>query len=307
MLIIGHKSPDTDSVVSAIVWADIQKKLGKEAIPGVAGKINNETSFVLDHFGVALPKEITSIADKEVFLVDHNSFDQSPDGGQQAKLLGCLDHHLLSGVKSTEPTYFRCEPVGSTSTLVASFAFEKDIELNRVSAGLLAAGLISDTFNLTSPTTTEQDRKVLQKLTKLSGIDVEEFAKKMFEAKSSLKGISISEIVSKDYKEFEFNGIKFGFGVWETVLPDPVLEKKKEIKEAVVSLKEKNKMDHMFFAVVDILKQQSFIITPGAQEETITKEVLGGETKEELIFLKSIVSRKKQMIPPLGEYFEKLR
>ncbi len=309
MLIIGHKNPDTDSVVSALVLAQLlQKKplLRGRVFAGRAGEVNNETKFVLNYFKVKAPALVKSIKSKEVFLVDHNSIAESAEGREESVLLGVLDHHCLGGVSTASPVYYRCEAVGSTSTLVAKMFEENSVKPNRLQAGLLLAGLLSDTLNFTSPTTSKEDKKIASKLQKISGLKINEFAKKMFEAKSSLAGVKLEEVISKDYKEFKFGKVKFGFGVWETVMPQALLEKKERLIKSLRELKQKSKLDLVFFAVVDILKNQSHLIAPGSGEEQAASKALGVQTEDSLAFMPGVVSRKKQMIPPLAEYFEKL-
>lgn len=306
MLIIGHKNPDTDSVVSALVLAQVREKIGhKNQTPARAGELNNETKFVLKQLKVKAPKLAKDVRGKEIFLVDHNAAKESPAGREQAILRGVLDHHYLSGLETVEPIYFRCKPVGSTSTLVARLAAQNNVKLSKTQAGLLLAGILSDTLAFASPTTTREDEKRAREMQKISGLKINVFAQQMFEAKSSLAGIKISEIVGKDYKEYSFGQTKFGFGVWETVLAKPLLAKKEELKKSLAALKKKNKQDFIFFAVVDIFKNQSHWVVLGEAEKTVIEKVFKFKEKDGVVFMPEIVSRKKQMVPSLGKYFQK--
>lgn len=309
MLILGHKNPDTDSVVSALVLAQLAQKkalFGGKVSAGRAGEINNETKFVLDYFKVKAPGLIKSIKGKEVFLVDHNSSAEAAEGKEESILLGVLDHHLLSGVSTASPVYYRCETVGSTSTLVAKMFEENGVKPSKLQAKLLLAGILSDTLNLTSPTATKEDKRVVGKLQKISGLKIGEFVEKMFEAKSSLVGVKLEEVIGKDYKNFEFGKIKLGFGVWETVKPQTLLDKKEQLIEFLRKSKQKSRLDFVFFAIVDIIKNQSYWVISGDEEKQVVEQVFGARIKDKLAFMPGIVSRKKQMIPPLAGYFEKL-
>lgn len=304
MLVVGHKNPDTDSVVAAIVMAQLQQKLnGQKCTPARAGELNNETKFVLRHFKTKAPRLVNNIAGQEVFLVDHNSPKESPAGREQAVLRGVLDHHYLCGLETTEPIYFRVKPVGSTSALVARFALQNKMKLTKTQAGLLLAGVLSDTLYFVSPTTTKDDEAAARELQKISGVKINQFAARLFAAKSSLSGIKLEEIISQDYKEFVFGGVKFGFGVWETVLIGPLLEKKEQLMAALLAQKKRKKFPYLFFAVVDILKNQSYWLITGKAEKGVVEEVFAAKEKGGIVFMPEIVSRKKQMIPPLAAYF----
>ena len=305
-IIIGHKNPDTDSVVASLVAEDYFKNILKiNAKAARAGELNNETKFVLKKFKVAAPPLKKYLKDEEsLILVDHNEKDQAIDGLNMSKVEVVIDHHKIV-FETEKPILFKAEPVGSTSSILAKMYKEAGKKISKINAGLLLAGILSDTLNLTSPTTTDLDRKIVDELNKVARISLKIFAGDLFSAKSSLKGISLADITTKDYKLFVLGKHKLGIGVWETTNPDSIGSKKKEIIELLKKRKEKEGLDYMLFFVVDIIKQYSELYVVGEKEKELVEKVFKAKTIGDTILLKSIVSRKKQIVPPLTEELTK--
>jgi manganese-dependent inorganic pyrophosphatase len=296
--ICGHKNPDTDSIVSAIVMEDYFKKLGEKAKAIRVGKINRETEFVLKQTKTKLSALIKNLAKKQVFLVDHNELEQAGDGIDKAKIVGALDHHRLSGdIKTSLPIYFRVEPVGCTSTLIFKLFQEKEILLNKKQAFLLLCAILSDTLKFNSPTTTKEDIKIAKKLSEISKQNINELAEKMFKAKSDIIGINLKDLILQDFKKYSEKNVKFGIGVCETVLPETILEKKQKILELLPQIKKQKKLDLMFFVVVDIIKKQTYLFVAGEKEKLIAEKSFNKKLKDNLFFLPGVVSRKKQIVP----------
>ena len=181
---------------------------------------------------------------------------------------------------------------------------EKNRDITQEVACLMASAIISDTLFLNSPTTTDEDRTVLEELNKIAELDLEYYSMKMFKAKSSLEGIETSEIIEKDYKFFEMGKSKVGIGVWETVAPETVNEKKAEILEALKNKKQKDGLDYLFFGVVDIIKENTYLYLVGDEETNLAKEIFKGNLEDNVMFAEHIVSRKKQIVPQLKEKLE---
>ncbi|MDO8240646.1 MAG: manganese-dependent inorganic pyrophosphatase [Candidatus Moranbacteria bacterium] len=305
IIIVGHKNPDTDSIISAIAAQELFSKLGFEAQARRAGEANNETKFILEKLGVAMPELASSLNDDEaVVLVDHNEESQSFDQIDYTKVRYVIDHHKMS-IKTDGPIFCRIEPIGSTSSLIAKMFFEKKIEISEIVAQMLMAGILSDTLNLTSPTTTTDDKILLEELNAVAKIDAENFVAEMFKAKSSLEGISVEDIIRIDYKTFEMGSNNVGVGTWETTMPESVNEKKSEIIQALINEKIAAKLDYIFFMVVDILKQNCQLYLVGEKEIELAARVFGGELGEQEMLLPGVVSRKKQIVPQLTEALSK--
>ena len=304
IIVVCHKNPDTDTIVSAIVLAEFLSMSGKKAKAYRAGGLNFETKYVLSRFGEKKPALISNLENKEVFLVDHGELRQSPADIEKAKIVGVLDHHRLGGITSIEPIYYRNEPIGSTSSLIAKIFNEAGKKINKKQASLLLSGIISDTLKFTSPTTTDEDKKIGKQLQKIAGINVDELASEMFKAKSSLKGISLNEILQKDYKEFEFNGQKVGIGVFETASPATFSKMEGEVFEGLQKLKIQRKIDLIYFGIIDILKHEGFICLIGEKEKEIAQKAFKGKIENNIMHVPGLVSRKKQMVPVLAKILE---
>jgi len=317
--IVGHKNPDTDSIVSAVVMADYFKKIGKKSKALRVGKINKETKFVLNKAKIKLPSLVKNLSKKKVFLVDHNEAEQAGIGIERAEIFGILDHHRLGGMTTKEPIYVRIEPIGSTSTLVFNLFQEKKIQLKKNQAFLLLSGIISDTLKLTSPATTKEDRKAVEILAKISQTNINTFSQEIFKIRSDISGIKLKDLIFSDYKEYKEKDLTFGIGVHETMNPGIVLKKDKEILSTLETFKKDKKLNLIFFALVDILNKKTYFFLPGDKEKEIAEKAFknrasnGSEgeeedevlfakkAKENLLLLPGVVSRKKQIVPPILE------
>ncbi len=301
--VIGHKNPDTDAIVSAIVWAEFKNKNGLKVTPAYLTAINKETAFVLNKFKVKKPKKISKVKESDkIILVDHNIYKQAVDGAEKAEIIEILDHHYLGDFRTFKPIYCRCEPVGSTSTIISKIFKEKRYKPTKKQASLLLAGIISDTLFLTSPTTTDDDKKLLKWLNKFAGINLKKFAQEMFKAKSDISGLSLKEIITKDYKEFEFSGKKFGIGVWETVDVSPFEGKDSKVIKTIKLIKKNKGLNLLFFGLVDIYNKVLYLYLADKYEKNVAKKSFSVETEgKSLVKIKGVVSRKKQMVPPISK------
>ena len=305
IVVIGHRNPDTDSVVAAIAGSYFFNKIGKESRPARAGELNRETKFVLNFFEEKEPELIKDLTGWNFVLVDHNSVKESVEGRDDQKLVAVIDHHYLSGIQTKIPILYRSEPIGSTSTILAKMYWERKIDIPVKIAGLLLSGIISDTLKFNSPTTTDEDRQIAERLAQIANVDIDRLAEEMFEAKSNLDGIPIEEVISQDYKVFESLKGMFGVGVWETVKPEVLIDQKEKIITALREKKEKDKLKWLFFAVVDILKQNSYLLLIGDEEGDLAQRVFAGQADQGIMFLPGIVSRKKQVVPRILDYLNK--
>ncbi len=297
--VVGHKNPDTDSIVSAIVMADYFQKLGKKAKAIRVGKINKETEFVLNKIKIKSPSLIKNLANKQVFLVDHNAIEQSGDGIEKAEIIGVLDHHRLGGIKTSSPIYFRTEEIGCTATLIFNVFKEKNIAINKRQAFSLLSAIISDTLKFASPTTTKQDIEIAKKLAVICAQDIDKLATEMFKAKSDITGMNLKDIILSDYKEYKEKNKIFEIAVFETTTPEIILEKKQKILDLLVDLKKQKNIDLMFFTIVDIIKKQAYLFIISNQEKIIAEKAFKKKEKQNLIFLVGVVSRKKQLAPAI--------
>lgn len=236
---------------------------------------------------------------KKLILVDHNERNQSIMDIDSAEILEIIDHHRVANIATNNPVFFRNEPVGSTATIISEMYFEMGIIPSREIAGLLSAAIISDTLLLRSPTTTEIDRQMLSRMSKIAGIEPEAFAKEMFKAGTSLDDKTSEDLLRGDVKLFVINGVKVRIAQVLTMDLDSL----KNIKEdLIVDMKEElttNKEDTFILVFTDILKETSKIIVVGSHRTEI--EAAFGTAIEGEVLAEGILSRKKQVVPRVME------
>ena len=236
---------------------------------------------------------------KKVIQVDHNERGQSVDGLEEAEVLEIIDHHRVADIQTSNPIFFRNEPLGSSSTIVGKSYFERSITPSKEVAGLLCGAIISDTLLFKSPTCTEQDKDICHKLAEIAGISsLEEFAKEMFKAGTSLKGKSVSQIFNQDFKPFNMGESKVGVAQVNTMDIDGFMPLKDEMLTYM-----KSEADNKGYAVVillltDILKEGSQVLVAGERTDYVEK-TFNVELADSMAFLPGVLSRKKQVIPPL--------
>ena len=242
---------------------------------------------------------------KKVIQVDHNERGQSVDGLEEAEILEIIDHHRVADIKTSNPIYFRNEPLGSTSTIIGKMFFEQGITPPKEIAGLLCGAIISDTLLFRSPTCTEIDKEMCLKLAELAGIKAEDFATEMFKAGTSLKGKSVEEIFNQDFKPFNMEGTKVGIAQVNTMDIDGFMPLKKDMLTYMNNKAENEGFDLMLLLLTDIIKEGSQIIVAGNKPEIVEK-TFNVKLSEHTAYAPRILSRKKQVVPPLTQTILKL-
>ena len=298
ILVFGHKNPDTDTICSAIAYAELKGKLGKDVKAVRLGEVNEETKFVLNYFKVEKPELIESVSGKEIMLVDHNERTQTADGFEEAKVLELVDHHRISNFNVDEPLYVRMEPVGCTATIILKLFKENNLLPAPTTAGLMLSAIISDTLLFKSPTCTECDVKAGKELAEIAGVTIEEYGLEMLKAGTDLGGKSESELINMDMKIFEVDGSKIGVAQVNTVNEAELLERKEKLLVEINNIIKKEGLKFFIFAITNILSNDSTGIVAG-DGNAIIEKAFNEKIDNNLIALKGIVSRKKQIIPPL--------
>lgn len=241
---------------------------------------------------------LISSSKKKMILVDHNERSQSADGLEETEILEIIDHHRVADVFTGQPIYFRNEPVGSTATIIASIYFENGRRPTRKIAGLLAAAIISDTLLMKSPTSTDTDKRMLERLADIANIDVEKFAMEMFKAGTSLIGRTSQELLNQDFKSFTIKDNTIGISQVYTMDPGSLSEKRAEILEKMIELcKEKGYTDYIF-VLTDIFNESSEMMVVGENKNLIAS-AFGAEIIDHSFYAPGILSRKKQIVPPI--------
>lgn len=298
VLIFGHKNPDTDTICSAMVKEILNKKNGCEKSKAVRlGNVNKETQYVLNYLKLEAPELIEKVEEgQEVILVDHNEFNQSVEGIENAKILEVVDHHRISNFETSEPLYYTARPYGCTSTILFEEFKVSGIEIEKTEAILMASAIISDTLLLKSPTTTDHDRKALEELEKIADINVEEYGLEMLKAGTDLGDFSAEELINLDAKNLDKDGTKFVIAQVNTVSIEDVLKRQNELEEAMNNAISEKGLSLFVLAITDILNSNSEIIALGTKIDAVEK-AFDTKLEKNRAFLKGVVSRKKQLLP----------
>ena len=252
-----------------------------------------------DFLGFISRRRLLNSRRKQVILVDHNEKNQAVDGVEEAEVLEIIDHHRLSSIETMGPVFFRNQPVGCTATIVYQMYQEEGVEVEPVIASLLCSAIISDTLMFRSPTCTPLDEKSARKLAEIAGIDIEKLALEMFNAGSNLKGKTAEEICFLDFKQFTVNDINFGVGQISSMSAEELREIKTEVSAYLEQARKTQGLDMIFFMLTNIVAESSELLCAGngAREKMISAFDLKGNP--EMIELKGVVSRKKQLVPTL--------
>ena len=301
-IVFGHKSPDTDTICSAIVKSILEKKKnGIEITPVRLGNINKETQFVLDYLKIDAPILIEKVEEGQpVILVDHNEFSQSADGIENAKILGVIDHHRVYGFQTAEPLYYTARPYGCTCTILYNMFNDSNIEIEKLEATLMASAIISDTLLLKSPTTTQKDIDALEDLSKIANIDVNTYGLDMLKAGTDLSDYSAEELINIDAKLVDMNGNKVKIAQVNTADINDVLKNQDELEKAITNDIQNNNLNLFMLAITDIINSNSEIIALGNRCDIVEKSY-NVKLENNRAFLPGVVSRKKQMVPIMQE------
>jgi len=303
--IFGHKNPDTDTIASALVMEDLQKELGNDVQAARLGDVSDETQFALDYFKVQAPALLeTPLKDKDVILVDHNEFQQSADDISDATITMVVDHHRISNFETAAPLYYRAEPVGCTTTILKKMYEENGVEIKPEIAGLMISAIISDTLLFKSPTCTEQDKKACEALAKIANVDLNEYGLEMLKAGASVKGKSPEFLLNMDAKSFNMGDKVVRIAQVNTVDVNEVLEIQEDVENEINAIIAKEQYDLFVFVITDILNSDSTAIALGKEQQVVTK-AFNTELNENVAVLPGVVSRKKQVVPPIDELLGK--
>lgn len=296
IIVFGHKNPDTDSICSSIVMADLQTKVrGQEVIACRLGEINEETQYALNYFKAETPKLIEKVEEGQiVIMVDHNEFSQTVDGIENAKIDTVIDHHRINNFKTAEPLFYYAQPVGCTATLLYELYKLNNVEIEPKIAGLMLSAIISDTLLLKSPTTTEKDKKALAELEKLANVDKEVYGLEMLKAGTNLDKYTEKELINLDAKMMESQGAKYMVAQVNTVSIPDVLKRKAKIEEEMKNTINEKGLSLFVFAITDIVNSNSEAIVLGDRADLISKTY---EINDNIAVMPGVVSRKKQILP----------
>ena len=299
--VFGHKSPDSDTITSSIVMANLENKLGNtDAKAYRLGSINKETEFILNYLNMDAPELLESIEDgSDVILVDHNSPSESIDNLNNLNILKIVDHHKLA-LETSYPLFLRFEPVGCTETILFKLYQENGVEITKEIATLMLSAIVSDTLLLKSPTTTEDDISAVKALSKIAEVDVEEYGLEMLKAGTDLSSFTIDEILQLDAKQIDFKDVRSIINQVNTASIDDVMEMKDELEDGISKIIDSENLDLFILLITDIVNSNSQVIALGKSAKLIEK-AYGVELIDNTALLEGVVSRKKQVVPIMTE------
>lgn len=306
ILVFGHQNPDTDAITSAISYAYLLNQQGLEAEAVALGQVNEETAYALNEFGQEAPRVIESIGTQTdtVALVDHNESQQSVADLAEVEVHSVVDHHKIGDFTSAAPLTFIAKPYGCSQTIIFELFQEKGIEIPKEVAGLMLSAIISDTLLFKSPTTTEKDQEVGLALAEIAGVDVEAYGLALLKSGTNVDAKSASEIADGDAKSFEMDGKPVRIGQINVVDVDDVLKRKDEVIAAMKDLVTENEYAAFLLVVTNILTSDSEGLLVSSEDfMQHAEQAFGGQVNDNQIALPGVVSRKKQVVPPLEATF----
>ncbi|MCY9160022.1 manganese-dependent inorganic pyrophosphatase [Bacillus atrophaeus] len=302
ILIFGHQNPDTDTICSAIAYADLKNKLGFNTEPVRLGQVNEETKYALDYFKKESPRLVETAANEVngVILVDHNERQQSIKDIEDVQILEVIDHHRIANFETSEPVYYRAEPVGCTATILNKLYKENNVTIEKEMAGLMLSAIISDSLLFKSPTCTEQDVAAAKELAEIAGVDAEEYGLNMLKAGADLSKKTVEELITLDAKEFNLGGKKVEIAQVNTVDIEDVKKRQPELEAALSKVIAEKNLDLFLLVITDILENDSLALAIGDQTDKVEK-AFNVTLENNTALLKGVVSRKKQVVPVLTD------
>ena len=306
ILVFGHQNPDMDTVGSAIALSYLLNQTSNEAEAVALGKPNEETKFALNYFGLEAPRVIKTAANEvsEVVLVDHNEAQQSVSDLDKVTVRAVVDHHRIANFQTADPLYYRAEPVGCTATILLKLFKEKNIEIPREIAGVMVSAIISDTLLMKSPTCTVEDVAAAEELAEIAEIKLAEYGLDLLKAGTDIADKSAIDILNDDAKSFPMGTETVRIGQVNVVDLNDILVRKEELLEVMRKEMRENDYSLVILMITDIIENNSVAIVDGPayrQFEMAFNQPIQMNTVE----LEGVVSRKKQVVPPLNAIFSK--
>lgn len=303
--VIGHKSPDSDTVCSAIAYANLLNKLGIEAKAVISDKVNNESAYILKEAGIEMPEILYDASGLNIMMVDHSEYAQAIDGMKDANVVGVIDHHGVGTIEVGHQVLYNAKPIGATATIIWMNYLNYGVEMDKNIAHMLLGAVLSDTDNLSSSTTCENDKKAVEALSKLSGVsDIETLYNNLHEQKISYEGFSEEEIIFSDYKEYEIEGFRYGIGQANALNEEKAEELVEKLAPFMIKTMESKDINLMYMSVRADNVKCDYIIPADAYSESILKNAFPNydEFNGTAYIYKSGLGRKSKLVPGLNAY-----
>ena len=277
----------------------------------VMAKVRHRYFPILDadgkYCGMISRRNIINLRKRRIILVDHNEATQAVEGFDQAEILEIIDHHRIGSLETSGPVYFRNQPVGCTATIVTQMYDENGVTIPQKTAGLLLAAILSDTLVFRSPTCTPVDVNTANRLAKIAGVDINEFANEMFEAGEKLDGKTAEEVFLQDFKVFMCGDIRFGVAQGSYMTRKNLTAAEALLKPYLEEARNKQNVEDIYMLLTDVPKEESVVICNGRYAAEVLTD--GFETQpaaDGSWTLPGVVSRKKQFIPALMTAYQEL-
>jgi manganese-dependent inorganic pyrophosphatase len=302
-LVFGHKSPDTDSTGSPILWAwYLGEVKGTKAEPVLLGEPSTEAAFMLDKWDLPKPRIIDGVeASQACVVVDTNNPAELPEAINDADVQAIIDHHkLVGGLETKGPIDITVRPLACTATIMIDLMGEDAAKMPKAMKGAALTCILSDTLEFRSPTTTDHDKAVAERLAADLGISIPDYAAEMFAAKSDVSAFSDAELLRMDSKEYEVGGTRFRVSVLETTAPGMVLDRKASLMDSMTAVAAEDGVGQVLLFVVDILNEEATLLVPNDLVKTLAEKSFGVTVSGDTVVLPGVMSRKKQIIPKLA-------
>ena len=300
--VFGHKSPDTDSTGSPIIWAWYLSEIqGIPAQANLLGEPNNEALFMLQHWQLDKPEIISEVAPgAPVVIVDTNNPAELPDVINQADIRAVIDHHkLVGGLETKAPIDITIRPLACTATIMHDLMGADAAKMPRAVKGAMLSCILSDTLAFRSPTTTDHDRALAEALAEELSVNLSEYSAQMFAAKSDVSAFSDVELLRMDSKSFPVGDQTFRVSVLETTAPHVVLARKAALMAAMGPVALEDNVDQVLLFVVDILAEEATLLVPNEAVKSIAEKSFDVCVDGDSVVLPGVMSRKKQIVPQL--------
>lgn len=303
-LVFGHKNPDTDAIVAAKAYSYLQNKLGADTEAVALGEPNEETQFVLDYFNEPAPRVIKTASNEvdAVMLIDHNEAQQSVADIKDVQVTHVVDHHRIANFETSAPLYYHAEPLGCSSTIILKEFKQHGVEVPANIAGMMLSAIISDTLLLKSPTTTDEDVAAVKELAKIAGVNYEKYGLDMLKAGTNLASKSDETLISQDAKSFDMNGTQVRVDQINTVDLNEVFDREDGLRVAIEKQNKENGYDLFLLMVTNILNSDTRLLVVG-EPQSVVEQAFGKKLEDNKMDLPGVVSRKKQIVPPLEAAF----
>ena len=301
-LVFGHKSPDTDSTGSPIIWAwylNEVKATKAEAV--LLGEPNTEANFVVKYWDCTKPRIVTEIADgTKAVIVDTNNPAELPANVNALDVVAIIDHHkLVGGLETKGVIDITIRPLACTATLMHDLMGADAAKMPKWVKGLMLSCILSDTLEFRSPTTTPHDKALAEALAADLGLSIADYAAKLFEAKSDVGAFSDAELLRMDSKEYTVAGKELRVSVLETTAPKVVLDRKASLMNSMVGVAKEDGADQVLLFVIDILKEEATLLVPNDLVKSLAEASFGVKVTGDTVVIPGLMSRKKQIIPAL--------